>query len=308
MEEPPATVNGEKYIPKHEVIDEFDVAADLLNPGETLPPKQEIYEEYGQYKVKVKEAGVDYRGMPLINFLGELRPHYSAMDKEMVENLRIEMISEVRTYGRVYPELGVMKDDQLNALGDNALHTYLRELKKQVNGIKYGIMYEKGIVTTCVVLEAILTSLGVKVVKDFTQNNIKAIPIFRMVAANMANTYGGGPVESLPVSYQVGGMVSLMILLYGATNYIGGEKGAAIYQAISNVATQQLIAATPSSPQIQPSIHVPQTEQPTSGGFDSLLNGLQGLAPIVGAFMNNGTNNEKKDKVKEKKPHQRYRR
>jgi hypothetical protein len=305
MDEPTPTINGEKFSPKHDVIDEFEIASDLLHPGEVLPEKKDIYEEYGEYKVKVAEAGVDYRGMPLINFLGELRPHYSAMDKEMVENLRIEMISEARTISRLYPELGVLSDDKLMDLGNNALHTYLREIKKQVNGIKYGLMYEKAIVTTCVVVEAILKSLGVKAVENFTENNIKVLPIFRMMAGNMANTYGGGVVESWPVSYQIGGIVTLMIVMYGATNYIGGKKGAAIYQLVSDVATKQLVASTPQSPQIQPSVHLGKTEQPAAsgGGLFDLMGKVTDLAPMIGAFMKSG--DEKPEKERKNK---RYRR
>lgn len=305
MEEPPYMVNGKELNINDQPapLDEFVIAGDFLLTSDAPPTKYKSsdYEEIGGYRAKVTSEGIDWRGLPMINYLGEMRPHYSVLDKDTLDSLLIEQIAKLRNYRTLYPELQIMGDEALTKLTPNSLHTYAKEVEKSVNGRTYGVMYEKAIIGTCMALEIALTSMGVTVVDQFTENQIKILPIFRMVATNVATAHGAGPMQSLPVEYQIGGAVMLSMLLYGGANFIGGkERGSKIHQLISQIASDNLVA-TPTPPPVN-GARVPSPFEAAppaaTSGFDlsSIGESLKTYGPMLGAFLGNGSNKSKPTK------------
>lgn len=331
MEEPSLSINGKSVSQRDvlddldvelEELDEFDIAIedDLLLEREEKKeePHVDFYEDYGGYKIKVTPQGHDYRGLPMIHYMGELRPHYSALDKESQQVLQIQMIAELSNYRQLYPQLGIPGDDSLMTYSLNVLHTYLNEKRKVVRGMKYAVFYEKSIIGTCMTIEGILRVLGVDFMEDFTVNQIEVIPIYKILASSLATEHGAGPMEGQSPTYTIAIAIIISLGLYGGARYLKGKDGGTtIYKVISGMANKNFVGENPSvtssNTTTQKSVEEPRVPSPLEkkeeeapsfsiGGVDigGMMSQAQTFLPMVTALMG-GDKDEKEKKKKKKK-------
>ena len=338
MEEPSLSINGDRISQediladlndKLEDLDEFDIAIDddfSFKPEEKEEsPERHFYEEYKGYKVKVTPQGHDWRGLPMINYMGEVRPHYSALDKETQQVLQIQMIAELSNDRQLYPDLGIPDDKTLMSYSLNVLHTYRNEKKKIIQGMKYGVFYEKAIIGTCMTIEGILTTLGVNFVKDFTANQVKIIPIYKIFASNIATQQGAGPLEGQSPTNMVAIAIVMSLGLYCGARYLKGEEnGTNIYKILSEMANNNFSGPSPTTTtnssstrknietekktteaRVPSPLETPEETAPSLSfaGIDigNAMSQVGTFLPMISSLMGSGDDKEKKKKKKKKK-------
>lgn len=330
MDEPSLSIHGEKVSQKDVLdelyndldnLDEFDVAIDNDYEKQHEETKEQIfYEDYGSYKVKVTPKGHDWRGLPLIDYMGELRPHYSALDKETQQVLQIQMIARLSNLRHLYSELGIPDDAVLMTYSLNVLHTYLNEKDRIVQGMKYAVFYEKAIIGTCMTLETLSRTLGANFAKNFTSNQIEVIPIYKIVASQMATHHGAGPLEGQSPTVMMAVVIAMSFGLYCGARYLKGEDGGtSIYKLLSSMASKNF--AEPSSPQkeapkkseesrVASPLESKEDVAPSLSfnGFDlaGMMSQVGNVLPVISTLMG-GDNDEKETKKKNKKKRRKYR-
>lgn len=159
------------------------------------------------FRPKKTAEGYDWRGLPMITYLGVTKPDYDRLDKETISILKEEMIGNMRLWRSMDKSLGIGKDEELRKLRPHSLHHQHDQCQRIMTAKNSAIFYKQAIVGGSHVMDLTGKMFGFKQDFSYAQQQITAMPIYNTTVTDMAMAYGSGPLEGFPPYVKFGAII-----------------------------------------------------------------------------------------------------
>ena len=208
----------------------------------------------------------DNRGLPIIRFLGRLRPDYDNVDITMQRTLRIQMVASLGNLRSLHTDLTIMSDDKLYDLHLHDLHTYSESIQNVVNARASALFYTKALYAATMTVEKVAAQFGFKVADKFTEKSLVFASIFKGYAGRIAwqsEEQGTGLLSGISPAMQLGLMWTSSLGFYCLLNYFMGDRAEAAYDVLGAVmADSSSVMVEPPTPLVATDASIPPNTSP----------------------------------------------
>lgn len=201
-------------------------------PTRTRAPKKS--EPRTVFQPTSQPSGIDWRGIPLRMYMGSIRPYYKRLDRKTQQLLRTEIEGEMRQITSLYADLK-FPDYPPDTDMDIIHHDY--QTKHDIARARNAAAtWRQTILGVSAAIEGVLLLMGIEQARDFTNTQMKTLPIYDTMVLEMSMKHKGGAYSILPPEMKIGIMICVNIMIYvGAQWWLGGNKNAEVYEKVVGV-------------------------------------------------------------------------